>query len=247
MCFVAPRGCCSHSLCAMCDVAATVTAPHVVSWVPSLRHMWCCSRCRCAMWVSRSPSLCHVWFRGHGHCTACGFVVPNIVPRVVLQSRPLCCVWFCSPGHCAMCGFAVPAIAPHVVLRSWTLCHMGVAVAVFAPHVVSRLWLLFHVWCHGRGHCATCGVVGAIVVPCGFRGCGHCTTWVSLSLSLRHVWFCGCSRCAACGVAVAVVALHVVLRVPSLCRVWFHSRCYHTAPITGQHFTRTTEGTWAHV
>src|SRR5216684_1276999 len=63
----------------------------------------------------------------------------------------------------------------------------SVAVMVIMLHLVSWSQSLCHVWCCGHGHCATCGVMGAVVAP-----------WVALNHLRREVVECA----AECGALV---------------------------------------------
>ena len=139
-----------HHFCAACGVGVRVIVL-----------CGCRSRHLCAMWVSPSWLLCHVWCCGC--CAMCGVTV--VVPCMVSQ-----------PWLLHRVGVAVAVFALHVVSQLRSLHHVWVAVAVFAPHVVLQSGSLRHV-----------AVTIAIVAPHGHCRCCLCTTWLSRSQSSCHM------------------------------------------------------------
>ncbi|SRR6266851_8869791 len=72
-----------------------------------------------------------------------------------------------------------------------------------------------------HSHCATCGVIGAVVMP-------HV---VLRALSLCHMWCHKCCYHAAFGVMGTVITPRLVLQTLSLRHVWCHSYCHCTCMV----------------
>ncbi len=155
-------------------------------------------------------------------CRCCHCVA---VVGIVLWS---CLLHGCSGCYCAVlcCGWGCCMVVVGVVMPCCVAVVMGVSCDMMSQlrllrcMVVLWLWLLHHMWC--RRHCTTCGVVGVALCV---------VSWV-----LHCMWCHGC--CTTCGVVgvtgitlrgVAGIALHLVLRSQSLCRMvlwlWWLSSC----------------------
>jgi hypothetical protein len=110
-----------------------VVVLRMVLWSLSLRCVWHCGRCRCAVYgvavavivlrlALQLLLLHHIWCRSHCCCTAFGVTITVVVQQVVLLLLSLRHVWHRCHYHCGMCGVAV-AVA-RVALPSPLLHHV---------------------------------------------------------------------------------------------------------------------------